>query len=49
MSETPGLPENVQKLGQILHAIVEGGRDPDLSELGDELAGEVRALLVRIG
>ena len=49
MSQTPGLPENVQKLGEILHAIVEGERDPDLSELGDELSGEVRALLARIG
>lgn len=49
MAQTPGLPESLQKLGEVLHAIVEGERDPDLSGLSAELSGEVNALLVRLG
>lgn len=49
ISQTPGLPEDVQKLGGVLHAIVKGDRNPDLSELNDELATETRNLLARIG
>jgi hypothetical protein len=49
MSQTPGLPENMQKLGEVLFGIVEGERDPDLSGLSAELSGEVKALLVRLG
>lgn len=49
MSQTPGLPDEVRDLGGVLHAIVEGERNPDLSPLSAELTSQVQDLLGRVG
>jgi hypothetical protein len=49
MSKTPGLPDHIHRLGAVLLSIVEGERNPDLSGLGEELTGEIREMLDRIG
>jgi hypothetical protein len=42
------LPAEIRSLGRVLNKVLAGVRDPDLSALPPDLAGQVRAMLARL-
>jgi hypothetical protein len=45
MATQPGAPDGLRELGRVLHAILDGDRQPDLSALPPDLADKARGVL----
>ena len=48
LASAPQAPDTVRALARVLTRVLAGERDPDLSQLPDDLAGPVRDLLGRL-